>query len=138
MISIYLLLELIFYIIKVGDITIDKILNAEKSLFKYEFISNVEYLESIFSDNFLECGKSGIIYDKNTVIESLLKATHDRDITIYNFTCENIDKNTWLVHYITLENDKLYYRTSIWLDNDIKLLYHQATLYNEKIELISY
>ena len=36
------------------------LLELEKSLFKVEFMNDLNYLDSIIDDNFIECGKSGL------------------------------------------------------------------------------
>jgi hypothetical protein len=114
-----------------------EILELEKNLLKYEYISNKDFLEKTIHDNFLECGKSGMLFNKEVTVNELLSCKEDRNIKIYNFTCEQIDANTYLIHYITISNDKEYYRTSIWTkENNLKLLYHQATEYNEDTILI--
>ena len=106
----------------------EKILNLEKDLFKYEKISNIDWLNNIIDDNFVECGKSGNIYDKKITVKELSNCKSDRNITIYNYSYEKIDNNTHMVHYITKSDNVLYYRTSIWIDNNgLKLLFHQAS-----------
>ena len=115
----------------------EKVLELEKSLFKHEYTSNKNYLENIIHVNFIECGKSGLLYDNKITIDSLLECQTDRDIKIYNFTCEQIDNNTYLVHYITVTNDIKYYRTSIWKqEENLKLYFHQATEFIDKVELV--
>lgn len=115
------------------------ILFLEKSFILKECMSNKEWLDNIIHDNFIECGKSGLLFDKKGTVEFLLSCNDNRDITIYNFECQNIDNNTWLVHYITKSDVELYYRTSIWgMDKNLKLLYHQATKLNEQVELTKF
>lgn len=117
----------------------EKILESEKSLFKIKYISDKEYLNKIIDKDYLECGKSGILYNQKDTINSLLDCEEDRNIKIYNFTCEQIDNYTHLIHYLTKQNDNVYYRTSIWNSkNELKLIYHQATQYNDKIDLIEF
>ena len=114
----------------------EKILNLEKSLFKYEYMSNIEYLDSIIDDTYEEIGKSGSIYNKKDVIQELNNLKEDRNIEIYNFKCNKISNNIYLVHYITKSNDKNIYRTSIWREEEsLKILFHQASEYKENIEL---
>lgn len=111
-----------------------EILQLEKDLFKYEKISDINWLNNIIDDDFVECGKSGLLYNKEITIKDLSKCTKDRNITIYDFTCKKIDNNTYLVHYITESDNKYYYRTSIWKNNDgLKLLFHQATKLDDKL-----
>jgi len=117
----------------------DELLQLEKKLFKYEYISNKEWLNKVLHDNFKECGKSGVFFSKKGTIDFLLSCAEDRKIDIYNFECENIDNNTWIVHYITTMNNDKYFRTSIWvMDNNLKLLFHQASKLNLEIELIKF
>lgn len=118
----------------------NKVLELEKSLFKYEFMSDREYLSKIIDDKYIELGKSGRKFDKNDVIKELTNLRENRKITIYNFECERIDRNIYLVHYITKNKDDNIYRTSIWkIENDeIKIVFHQASLYKESINLTEY
>ena len=101
----------------------------ETSLFKGEYLSNKEYLENIFHDDFMEYGKSGLVYYKEDTIKSLYNIG-DRDIKIEDFTYNKIDNNTYIVHYISISNDVSTYRTSIWLDNgrQLQLYFHQGTI----------
>ena len=55
----------------------EKILELEKSLFKHEYTSNKNYLENIIHVNFIECGKSGLLYDNEITIDSLLECQTD-------------------------------------------------------------
>ena len=112
----------------------DKILELEKSLFKYEYMSNNEYLDNIIDDNYKELGKSGKLFTKQDVINDLLNQQSDRDITIYDFSGEELAPNLWIVHYITLSDDKKIYRTSIWKHN--KIIFHQASEYKDDIDLM--
>lgn len=118
----------------------NKILELEKSLFKYEFMSDTTYLNKIIDDKYIEVGKSGKKFIKKDVINNLSVLKEDRKITIYNFTCDKIDENIYLIHYITKNNNDNIYRTSIWKkDYDkMKILFHQASLYKENVNLIKY
>lgn len=115
----------------------EKILNLEKSLFKYEYTSNIEYLNSIIDDTYKELGKSGKMYNKEDVIKELSNLKSDRDIKIYNYECNNISEDIWLVHYITKNGNNNIFRTSIWKYNkSLKIIFHQASEYKENIQLI--
>jgi len=118
----------------------NKILEAEKSLFKYEFMSDITYLNEIIDDEYIEIGKSGKKFNKKDVIKDLSILKKDRKIIIYNFTCDKIEENIYLIHYITQSNNDNIYRTSIWRkeDDKIKIIFHQASLYKENINLIEY
>lgn len=110
------------------------ILELEKSLFKYEYMSNKEYLDNIIDDNYKELGKSGILFNKDDVVNYLLSQQRDRDIEMYNFSGEELMPDLWIVHYITLNDNKKIYRTSIWKHN--KIIFHQASEYKDDIDLM--
>ena len=110
------------------------ILELEKSLFKYEYMSNKEYLDNIIDDNYKELGKSGILFNKDDVVNYLLSQQRDRDIEMYNFSGEELMPDLWIVHYITLSDNKKIYRTSIWKHN--KIIFHQASEYKDDIDLM--
>lgn len=114
----------------------ETLLALEKDFFKLTCISNREWLTAILHDDFVEVGKSGIILDKETVIDGLLSCKADRDIVIYNFCCESIGKDSWMVHYVTESEDGWIYRTSVWSkEAQMKLRFHQATKLNCCVEL---
>ena len=116
----------------------EKILELEKSLFKLEYMTNLEYLNDVIADEYLEVGKTGLRFTKQDVVKELSALTEDRDITMYNYECTNIDENTYLVHYITKSGEQNIFRTSIWKrDNErIYIIFHQASLYKEDVKLI--
>ena len=106
----------------------EEILKLEKNFFDITYINNEEYLNKIIHDNFLECGKSGIIFNKKDTINFLLKCTENRKIEIKNYSCNKIDLNTYLVHYETNASNKTTFRTSIWIkEENLKLIFHQGT-----------
>jgi hypothetical protein len=117
-----------------------RILNKEKSLFKYKYIKDINYLAEVIDDNYEEIGKSGNIFYKDDVINELSNLKTDRNITIFNYKCRKIDTNIYLINYITKHNQNNIFRTSIWKqeNNKFKIIFHQASLYSEDIKLISY
>ena len=113
-----------------------KLLEMKKAFFKKEYISDRKWLENVLHDDYKECGKSGTLWNKSDVVEGLLSCTGDRNITIYNFSCEKIVEHSWIVHYITVSGKDKFYRTSIWCkNNQLQLIYHQATKLSCKVEL---
>lgn len=88
------------------------LLDLEKDFFKYDKIADRTWLDSTLHDNFKEVGSSGIIFYKKDTINSLMALiTKDSD-------------------------DKLFYRTSIWIkENNLKLVFHQASKLNSDINL---
>ena len=118
----------------------NKILELEKSLFKYEYMSDVDYLNNVIDDSYLEVGKSGYKITKKDVIDELSSLDEDRNIIIYNFRCNEISNDIYLVHYFTKKDNDNIFRTSIWKkdDGNYKILFHQATLYKDEINLIEF
>ena len=109
----------------------ETILQYEKDFFSAEFCKDIYRLENRLSTDFVEYGKSGDMYDRNTVIEALLNLTRDRDIEIHNFTIKPLHQDILLVHYLSYEKgtNQRALRTSIWKneDNLWKMLFHQGT-----------
>ena len=118
----------------------DRILELEKSLFKYEFMKDMAYLNIIIDDKYIEVGKSGKKFNKKDIINDLSILKADRKINIYNFTCDKIDEKIYIIHYIIKNGSNNIYRTSIWKKDEeiIKIIFHQASFYNEAIDLIEY
>ncbi len=114
-----------------------RLLELEKSFFKHSCISDRAWLERTIHRDFIECGKSGMLFNKQDTIQSLLECKTDRKIEIYNFICRKFDDKSWIVHYITrTDQDQKYYRTSIWVGHkNMQLYFHQATILNEEIDL---
>ena len=117
-----------------------EILELEKSLFKYKFMSNINYLNKIIDDNYIEIGKSGKEITKEDVIKDLINLKEDRNIVIYNFKCNKISEDIYLIHHITKKDIDNIFRTSIWKkeNDEFKILFHQASLYLDEIELKEY
>lgn len=117
----------------------EQIFALEKKLFQYTYMKDHDWLNEILHDHFQECGKSGCIFNKETVISSLNGYTEDRMIEIYNYEYLPIDTNTHMIHYVTKNGDALIYRTSIWImEKHLKLLFHQASPLKTDIPLIKY
>jgi hypothetical protein len=107
------------------------ILQYEKDFFSKDFCNNRTNLESRLSQEFIEYGKSGYIYDRKNSINALLEISKDRDIEIMQFEITELCENVLLAHYISHHKDNNSYalRTSIWKieDNTWKLYFHQGT-----------
>lgn len=113
------------------------LLELEKAFFKRQYISDPGWLNATLHADFTECGKSGILSGKKEVMEGLLSCTTDRNIVIYNFSCEQIVDNCWMVHYVTESEGERYYRTSIWSRGEqFQLRFHQASKINCDMECV--
>ena len=115
----------------------EKILELEKSLFKLEFMHDKDYLNNILDEDYLEIGKSGRFINKFDAIDELINTQYDRNIDIYNFTCTELNKNIFIVHYITISQKDKIFRTSIWKkDIEYKIIFHQASKLLDEVKLI--
>ena len=113
------------------------ILDLEKDFFRIACISNREWLTSTLHNDFVECGKSGQLCNKEEVIDGLLMYKEDRNISIYNFSCERITERCWLVNYITKSEDELFFRASIWVgEHQLQMRFYQAAKLNCSVELV--
>jgi hypothetical protein len=103
-------------------------------------MSDKAYLDQIIDDRYLEVGKSGKRFNKNDVIKDLSALSEDRNITIYNYTCDEITKGLYLIHYITKSGEDNIFRSSIWESEHgkSKIIFHQASLLKDEIELVKY
>lgn len=110
----------------------------ELSLFKGEYLKDYDYLCNIFHNDYMEYGKSGLVYRKDDTIKSLYDKD-DRNIKVIDFNSNKIDDKTYINHYVSVHEDgTLVLRTSIWVDNgNMQLLFHQGTVANEEYYLIN-
>ena len=102
----------------------------EQDFFSMEFCKKKENLEERLHKDFMEYGKSGIIFYREETIEELSQLTKNRDIKIMDFKCTMLSDKTALIHYVFLYNDKTkVLRTSIWKEEAGKwqLYFHQGT-----------
>lgn len=106
----------------------------ENSLLQQEIRSNQKAVEELLSDDFMEFGTSGTIYNKKQVIESLQKESKSV-FTITDFEIKEITSAAVLVTYRTAKRDSKTnesssaLRSSIWIlkDHRWKLQFHQGT-----------
>lgn len=109
-----------------------------KNFVELKYISHKKQLEDILSDHFIECGKSGVLYNKNEIIQALMEYQANRNI--YHFDVCTLGEKNFLVHYITLDKEgNRYFRTSVWIkENGLKLLFHQPSLLCMETELLKF
>jgi len=109
----------------------EKILQYEKDFFNINFCCSRENLENRLSKDFFEYGKSGVIHNRKSTINSLVSLTEDRRIEIINFELTALSESVLLVHYTSWHKDDDLYvlRTSIWKieDGEWKMYFHQGT-----------
>lgn len=114
-------------------------MNIEEIIVKYEndfftkaFCDDKRNLDKRIHNEFFEIGKSGQLFDKNTIINYLSNLDSDRDIDIIDFKTKDLKNGLMMANYIADEKELGIntLRTSIWVieDGDWKLLFHQGTI----------
>lgn len=109
------------------------IYKIETDLLKPEIRKSREKLNEILADNFIEYGSSGLIYDKNTILERL--PTEDSPVyTLYDFEffilSENIVQTRFKTDRININGARTSsLRNSIWgkINNKWQIFFHQGT-----------
>jgi hypothetical protein len=110
-----------------------KVIELEKKLLDPKVRKSKRELEQLFSDDFLEFGKSGKVYDKKQVITGLLNETFDIKYTPTNFNGQTLSPSVIHLTYDLEEDNGLVkthsLRTSIWIKKDEKweINFHQGT-----------
>lgn len=109
-----------------------QILKYENDFFIKKFCDDVQNLNDRIHDEFIEYGKSGQVFDKNSIIEYLNNLDTDRDIEILSFKINNLEEDLVIANYISYEKElkTKALRTSIWKKecSDWKLYFHQGTV----------
>ena len=104
------------------------IYDLECSLLDPEVRKSKDLLDIYISDDFMEFGSSGKVYNKEEIISSLPVEKH-RKIEVLNFQINELAENVILATYISLENGISTLRSSIWKNTNgcWKMLFHQGT-----------
>ena len=115
--------------------------SLETYLLKPEVRASRTDLNELLSDDFIEFGASGRVWNKKTIIASLVVASGDEDIIIEadNFCTKQITSDTILLTYKCYRKDcggevlRTTLRSSIWrLNNEEwQLYFHQGTIVND-------
>jgi hypothetical protein len=106
----------------------------ETSLHKKEFRNSRDKVSELIADDFLEFGKSGLVFNKQQVVEYLAGEGNDLEITVTDFEVRELAPTVVLVLYTAtmLDSDKTTVptkRSSIWVYRDEKwqMAFHQGT-----------
>ncbi|MDR7856751.1 DUF4440 domain-containing protein [Tissierella sp.] len=115
-----------------------QILKYENDFFVKKFCDDIQNLNDRIHDEFIEFGKSGQVFDKNSIIEYLNNLDNDKNVEILAFKIDEIKEDLIIAHYLAYEIDLEIktLRTSIWKKefSDWKLYFHQGTV--TKIDII--
>ncbi len=109
-----------------------KLKELEETLFRNEIRKSPAELTKLLSDDFLEIGSSGDVYNKKQIIEEL-QIENNIKISLTNFEARKLSDNIIMVNYKSekIENGNKYFamRTSIWKlnENEWQMIFHQGT-----------
>lgn len=114
------------------------VIGKELSLLEPETRSSVESLSSLISDDFIEFGSSGLIYDKENVLEGLPQergvSFKANDFKVRELS-ESVVLNTFTLEK-TLDSGEILMslRSSIWknIDGSWQIVFHQGTRIDNK------
>lgn len=109
----------------------DHILEYENDFFKKEFCQNKDNLNKRIHHEFMEIGQSGVVYNKESIIDYLSNLDGDRSIEILDFKIKQIKDDLVVANYLSkdkTDNSKTL-RTSIWTKErtEWSLFFHQGT-----------
>jgi hypothetical protein len=107
----------------------------ETKLHKKSVRNSPDLVSELLSDDFIEFGSSGNVYDKTTVIESLKNEQTDLNITTKDFKLKTLSDEIIQLTYRTVKTDPLTnaplasLRSSIWKleNNKWRMIFHQGT-----------
>ena len=109
------------------------IYKLETSLLQQEVRLSSESLDMLISDDFVEYGSSGLVYNKDIILERLPKEVSPSYV-LYDFEIvvlsENIIQTRFKTDRINIDNTKtVSLRTSLWrkTDNKWQIFFHQGT-----------
>ncbi len=110
------------------------IYKLETDLLKPEIRSSKEELDKLISNDFIEYGSSGLVYDKNKILERLPNSDSPTYI-LYDFDFVILSEGTIQTRFktdkIEIDGTKTSsLRSSIWRKTNDKwqILFHQGTL----------
>ena len=105
------------------------LLELEKQLMDPEIRKNRELVSSLLSDDFLEFGSSGRVWDKGTILDLLETEPLFLQPDIVDWTVIMIAPTAALVTYRSVRDSTSFLRSSVWVQNgnDWQILFHQGT-----------
>jgi len=95
-----------------------------------------EQVGRLLTDDFLEFGRSGTVYDRRQIIELLSREEpQDEDLVVRDFVARPLSNGVTLVTYRTVRSDPPdgrhvhTLRSSIWklVDGEWRMAFHQGT-----------
>ncbi|MCC3701857.1 DUF4440 domain-containing protein [Rouxiella badensis] len=119
------------------DILTQRLITLERKLHQPGIRSDASMLEDLLHPAFTEIGRSGKVYVRQEVIESLLQETERLEIVASNFKCSLLEDRVTLLTYESFTRDHVgnvtrqTLRSSIWKLNEKsgrwQMRFHQGT-----------
>lgn len=111
------------------------IYELETSLLEPGIRSSFEKLNNLISDDFKEFGSSGLVYNKQNILERLPSNTDKTVYSVSDFEIVHLSENIIMSHFkteriINNTNKSSSLRTSLWRnENGVwKIFFHQGTI----------
>ncbi|HAT8178957.1 TPA: GNAT family N-acetyltransferase [Legionella pneumophila] len=100
----------------------------ELSLLNQTIRQSKSKLNQLIADEFVEFGKSGKVYKKHNILDSL-PFEKMRTFSVLDFEVKELSQNVILAMYKAIENDTVSLRSSIWklYGNEWRIIFHQGT-----------
>lgn len=111
----------------------EKIYKFELSLLSPEVRTSSDSLDKLLADDFIEFGNSGLIYNKNNILERLPATTDRVEFIMSDFSirilAEDIVLTTFKVKRTINEENIVSLRSSLWRkqDDSWQIFFHQGT-----------
>lgn len=108
----------------------------ELSLLNQTIRQSKSKLNQLIADEFVEFGKSGKVYKKQNILDSL-PFEKTRRYSVIDFEVKELSQSVILAMYKIIENDAVSLRSSIWklYGDEWRIIFHQGTkipeAYNE-------
>ncbi len=105
------------------------VISLEKSLLEAETRSDLDKLQNLLHDEFIEFSSSGKVYNKQDILESLPQE-QSRLLEIESINTKKLSDSCVLLTYKLFSDGKLHStRSSIWINNlcQWQLIFHQGT-----------
>lgn len=107
---------------------IQMIQEMEESLLKPETRKSIPKLQKLIAEDFIEYGSSGIIYNKQDLLDSLHEE-EPKDYLAENFKVKELSPTILLITYKITIAPRCSLRSSIWQykNNRWQMIFHQGT-----------
>ncbi len=101
----------------------------ETALHRKEIRNSPDAVSALLADDFVEFGRSGRVWDKASIIESMQKEELDEKVTVQDFAARELSPDVVLVTYKTASA----LRSSIWkrFGEKWQMVFHQGTATSE-------